>query len=362
MEDFEREAQARGDAERLRLCALHEQAYRFRESDPDRAISLYEEGRRLAQQLSEPAWVLYYQRWRVHALLHFKRDYREVIELAVRNTLEARKPQYADLPHRQSTHEDLIGAYMGVDADGYASQIEEALNYLEEVTPDQLGRRLFLQAMWRDFHLQRGRIDQAFQACQQSLGLIGQNYNHPTAQHYGVFVFAALCAIHHHQGDWQRLDEAGEIGVDVAQQVGHKLEMSECLTWRSVAARHAGREDDARKLHLRAANQIARLQMPPTELYFDALCAYHEEAGELESALEVRRRELETVKGWGRFAYECRTLIRLYRLLARQGLPSDAEQAAAEAAGKLRAPEAYRAAIERIRRGDTRPDPRTPHI
>jgi hypothetical protein len=363
MEEFEEEARARGDAQRIRLATLHGEAYDNRESNPDRALALYEEGWRLAQLLGEPSWVLYYQRWYVHALLHFKRDYRQVIELAVRNTLEARKPQYDDLPHRLSTHEDLIGAYMGVDADGYADQIEEALNYLEEATPDQLGRKLFLQAMWRDFYLQRGMIPEAFESCQRSLALIGANHDNSTAQHYAVFVFSALCAIHFHQGDWERLSEASEAGVEIARQVGHKLEMSECLAWGSVAARHAGKEEAARRLHVKASNQIARLQMPPTDVYFDALSAYHELAGELEESLAVRRKELETVKGSGRFAYECRVWIRVSRALARLGRPCGEElQGARELAGKLRRPEAYLRQVERIGRGETEADPLALHI
>jgi hypothetical protein len=363
MGDFERDAREQGDPQRVRLATLHEEAYTFRESDPDRALALYDEGRRLAQVLGEPSWVLYYQRWRVHALLHFKRDYREVIELAIRNTLEARKPRYDDLPHRLSTHEDLIAAYLGVDPVGYAEPIEEALCYLEETIPQQLGRQLFLQAMWRDFYLQRGMIEEAWSSARRSLALISEYHTHPTALHYAVFVFCGLCAIHHHHDHWQELAEASEMGVEIAREVGHKLEMAECLAWRAVSARHAGHEEAARGFLYRATTQTARLRMPPTELYFDALCAYHEMAGELEAVLEVRRRELATVEGWGRWAFECRAWLRIARLLAGLDRPAGEELARARAlAARLRQPRPYLEQLERIERGQTAPDPAAPHI
>src|SRR5205809_5720349 len=105
---FEMDALRRGDVERNRLGRFHRQAYEHRETDPDRALALIAEGRRLAEALREPWWALYYDHHRVHALLHFKQDYRDVLELAVRDTVEARKPQYADFPRRIRIYDDLV--------------------------------------------------------------------------------------------------------------------------------------------------------------------------------------------------------------------------------------------------------------
>ena len=48
---FERDAHERGDTERIRLANLYGEGYAFRETDPDRALALFTEGRRLADKL-----------------------------------------------------------------------------------------------------------------------------------------------------------------------------------------------------------------------------------------------------------------------------------------------------------------------
>ena len=89
---FNNEAAANGDRDRLRLMSLFDNAWQFKKTDPDVTLGLLAEGKALAQQLGEPWWVLFFDHWRLQALLHFKYDYREVMDIAVQATLEARKP------------------------------------------------------------------------------------------------------------------------------------------------------------------------------------------------------------------------------------------------------------------------------
>ena len=58
---FESEARGSGDLERMRLVSLVYEADRHRETTPDRMLALLDEGRRLARQLQEPWWVLFYE-------------------------------------------------------------------------------------------------------------------------------------------------------------------------------------------------------------------------------------------------------------------------------------------------------------
>ncbi|MFO0928287.1 MAG: hypothetical protein U0736_14815 [Gemmataceae bacterium] len=125
-DEYERAAWAAGDGDRVQLAGYHRAAYQYRESDPDRALTLLDEGRRLADQLNEPWWGLFYRQYRVHALLHFKADYRDVLDLAVHNTLELRKPAFTHFPRRLMVHGDLVSADLGIDPVGYAEVIERA--------------------------------------------------------------------------------------------------------------------------------------------------------------------------------------------------------------------------------------------
>src|SRR5262249_10308589 len=87
--EFETEALKTRDPDHLRVAQIRSEAYESRETDPDRTVNLYREGRQLAAKLGLSWWGLYYDHMRVHALLHCKRDYKTVLELAVANTLEA---------------------------------------------------------------------------------------------------------------------------------------------------------------------------------------------------------------------------------------------------------------------------------
>src|SRR5262245_18055988 len=131
IDDCRAEYQKNGDEERLRMTYFRSQAYEFRETDPDRALALLREGRKLAERLREPWWVVYYGQYRAESLIHFKRDYRQVLDLTVQSSLEVRKPLLAQYPGRFGVYRNLISAYVGIDPFGYAEAIQEALDYLE---------------------------------------------------------------------------------------------------------------------------------------------------------------------------------------------------------------------------------------
>src|SRR5271166_6017322 len=105
---FESEAHARGDLQRLRLVRLVYEADLHRETNPDRMLALIDEGRRLARELKEPWWTLFYDDRRAGALMKYKGDAQAGLELAVRNALEARKPQYENFPWRFRIHDHLV--------------------------------------------------------------------------------------------------------------------------------------------------------------------------------------------------------------------------------------------------------------
>src|SRR4051794_15484005 len=100
VDEFRRDARARGDEDRLRLLSLHSSAQMRISSDPERALDLLREARTLAVKTDEPWWVLLSDHWRLQVLLHYPFDSRPVLDGAVRATLEARKPEYARLPQR----------------------------------------------------------------------------------------------------------------------------------------------------------------------------------------------------------------------------------------------------------------------
>jgi hypothetical protein len=348
-DEYERQARERGDEDGVRLSRLHYDAYNFRETNPARTVLLLEEGRRLAQVRREPWWVLFYDHFRVEALMCFLRDYRDVVEQAVKNTLEVRKPQYDAFPLRFAIQRHLISAYIGVDSPGYAAEIQEALDCMESQIPDDGQDRYLFLGSRREFSLDMGWLDRAEDAAQQALALAANDPQQPAAEHHAVFNYRALCRIAWARHDREALQAWATQGERLARRRELQMELSVFVLWQGALCRHAGDEERARYLHRRAVARAGRLGRPPIGAYFGALCAYHDLGGELDLALQVRRRELELILGKGMFFYEAEARLYILELLVRQGLPLDDDLAAAHASARhLRAPAAYLAEIERL--------------
>src|SRR5262245_6733012 len=195
--DFRRSAAEHKDRDRLRLCQVHDQAYNLRENDRDQALRIFTEARQLAQQLGESWMVAFYDHWRLTAMMHFKRDYRNVLELAVQTALEVRKPLYTAYPGRFTAFEDLIDAYTGIDPAGYADVILEAMSYLDRELPpgcDGEGRYALLGSQ-RIFYQELDRYDEALDWAMKTMALAEGDSKRHRAEHWQVFTYCALCEI-----------------------------------------------------------------------------------------------------------------------------------------------------------------------
>jgi hypothetical protein len=353
VEEFHRQAVANGDEARARLPLYHYHGYRYRETDPDHALALFEEGGRVARLLGEPWWALFYDDWRVTGMLFFQRDFRRVLDLAVQNTLEVRKPAYARFPLRFSIQRNLIAAYIGIDPAGYVEQIEQALAHLEAEVPAEGGDKYLVLGSRREFALEMDRPDLAAEASRRSLELADGDPDRHGATHHATFNYSGLCEVAWRRRDWQLLGEAATQGEDCAHKSDLQMELSEALLWQAVLARHAGEEEKARRLYRRATGRVGRLQMPPDRAFYDGLDAFHTLGAEPAKALLARRNELAAIAGMGRLAYEARCRLRVCRLLARLGEPlADDLAAAREAARKLRHPQAHLDELDRIEKGE----------
>lgn len=352
-EEYEREALRSGDVDRLCLATLHRQAYRFRESDPDHALELLAEGRRLAERLQEPWWVLYYRQYEVHALLHFRQDYRHVLDRAMATALDLRRPVYAGYPRRLMIHGDLVSAYLGIDPAGHAGAIRQALDYLDAEAPAGGDDRYLLLGAQTQFALDLGQLDLADRYSRQSLALAADDPDAGRARHFLVFSYAARCAIAERQGDTRLLEQAAGAGEEMARQVGHQVELAGFRLWRALLVRRQGDEAQAGRLYRLAAARLRHLRMPPDSTCRDAECAFHEAAGDLEQALAVREQERGQIRERGRLAYECECEIKRCWLLRRLGrLGADDRAAARAAARRLRLPAAPLARIDRLEQGE----------
>jgi hypothetical protein len=345
---YDAQARSRGDHDAARLAALHGQAYSHRQDDPDLMYALLEEGRLLAGLLGEPWWVVFFEHWQVETLIYYKDDYRDVLDRAVRLTLEVRKPAFDGYPLRFGIHCNLLAAYLCIDPRGYVPAIREALAYLGTVVPPDGGDRYLLLARRHWFAYELAQYKEAERLALEELAVADADPDRHTAVHHEVDTYKALCWIAFKTQEWDKLESSATAGEERARDINYRYELALFLLWRSACARRAGDEESAQRLHRLGTATMSRLGQSPGESYFDALAAYHELGGNLPAAWEVREEEWRTSSGKGQLAYE--TLIRLKRvkLLRRMDRPLAEEAARARAAAaRLRDPSWYLAELER---------------
>lgn len=328
-------AHQRGDEERIRLCHLYFDAPRPPETEPDRALALFAEGRALARRMDEPWWEMFFAHWRLQVLLYNKGEYARALDEAALAALEARKPEYAGLPQRVCLHEDLILAYVGTDPAGHAELIERSLAYMRGEISPRIECSYCLEMLIAEFELGRGRLDAAEAAAARLL-----NWDAPDgAAYYPMQGYRRLCQVAERRGDRERLGAYAAEGEVAARREALQVEATEFIAWRALAARSAGDADAAARQYHRAVSSARRLTSPPTPSYFEALSAYHELAGEWEQALEVCDRHLAVLAEKGRTAVECDCRVSRCRVLRELGRPLEAAVAEArEVAGRLADP------------------------
>jgi hypothetical protein len=332
------------------LTTYWQRAFPFREKDPDQAVALMTEGVALAEELGERWWIMLLNHWRLSALIHFKKDYRQAVELAVRNSVMAAKPENAAFPARLGLFSDLIDAYLGVDPEGYADKIHETIAYLDKEIPEGPDeQRYMLYGSTRDFLMHLGDVATAEATVMRAMDLVGRDTDRRQGIHHSVFNFSALCWIAYKQEDYEKMADAAYDGEQAARIVGHQMELCEFLAWQAVVARKQSDELRARRLQFTANTTMSRIQMPPNREYPDAMVLFHELGGDLDKALQVRDRELSANHNLGRLAYLCEAHVKRCQLLAKMGRLQAADlDAARQAAQKLRKPEHWLAEIDKL--------------
>jgi hypothetical protein len=354
---FEEQAQARGDAQRVRLARIHAEAYDHRHSNPDRMLGLVEEGLRLARTLGEAWWVIFFEHWRLETQIYYKDDYRTLLDGAVALTLELRKPVHESHPLRFHIWCNLVAAYLCVDPRGYAGPVQQALDFLQKQMPLEGEEKYLLLARQHWYAFELGRYEESAGCCQRALAFADDEPDRHLALHHMVGNYCGLCRLAQRRQSWPALGEAAATGEELARRRSGRYELALFLIWQALAARMEGREEQARRLSRLGTAQMHRLGKTPDDCYHDALSAFHERGSQLPAALRVRDSQLALLLNKGQLATEADCRIQRCRLLARMGqLPEDEVSATRTAISHLRAPQTYVDSLEHIVAGQTDPD------
>ena len=313
------------DQGRMDLLDRYRAASPLFQSDPDQALALLTEGRYAAEQMNAPWFVLFYDHWRLQVLIHHKRDYVASMDLAIRATVAARKPSFADFPQRLCLHEDLINTYAGTDPTGYADAIEKALDYMQsEVGPDA-ECRFCLQGLRADFYRDTGRLDEAQQIVSRHIAHCEAERNY----HHLCEAYLSQCHLSFQRGDLDTLLEAAKEGETTARRENKRRVMAEHIAWQAFVSRRHGKNAEAKRLLRLATNVQSRMGSLPENGYYDAICAFYIADEDYEAALKMRGKQLEQLEGKGQIFLQFQARLERGRLLARMGLPFEEEREAA---------------------------------
>ncbi len=341
------------------------EALEIREKEPERALKLYNQGRDEAVALRESWWILFFDYLRLQIITGPLGDLAEGLRIAEAGVAEADKPLYARFPQRVCLHEDVIRIQCGIDPLGFAPQIEAGIDFMiNNLEADSLCHDC-LRGVKIRYALEIGRWEEARKLLLESLAtpvggmhpikpqserhMVGQKV---TTEKIRAAEYTQLCVVAWNCGESENLRAWALEGEATGRRVDEYACIAECLMWQAVLARRDGDAATAQRLCQRAIQENKQSLWIAGTSYFDALCLFYEESGELRMACQARAHQLNLLRGKGQTFVEVRAHAERCRLLSLMGHSLEsALPAARDAAGFLINSEPALETLERIAHG-----------
>ncbi|MCU0499504.1 MAG: hypothetical protein MUF87_19310 [Anaerolineae bacterium] len=316
----------------------------IRESDPEQAMSLLYQGRKIAEEQQNHCLLIEFDHWIGSVLLFSLGKYGQALDVAVRATVEARKPQYQTCYERANVYRLLLDAYLFYDLLGYEDEIRETIELMETTMNPHLdlwcllqwGRALLAIAHedW-DAAVNEGMV--YFARCETA-----SDFRRADAH-------ALMCEIYARRQEWDRVQIYAQDGEIYANYQNDTIcWYLELLAWQATIARRNGDETAAQRHHQQLQSLYHKLRSKPYIAFYDGLSAYYVAGGEMDAAIALRDQQLAWVLECESpyILSECR--LRRCALLKQSGRDYQAEHAAALAvATHLIKPDIYQGRLAR---------------
>jgi len=337
IQDFGRKAKNEGDETRCELLDLfHESIRHLNMKDAQRQFDVSEEGRVLARRIGEPWFVLLFAHGKALARAALQ-DYRGAINEAVSAT--ALVKEHAEYPMRFCIFQDLVAAFLAVDAQGYAKEIASILGHMtDELTPGATCYWCF-NSCGIFYSLAVDQLDEAERRVMDRLA--DQEIDRTTEKEVRVECFLTLCRLSYRRRDWHCLKKWAS-AVHEQTDCREPMKLAETQLWTAISLHINGNQTEARQLCRSAISRAARARKRLSAALYEALSGFHELEGNHDRARRVRRGQLEAIRGRGMPGYECVVQLEICRLTALLGKNAEKELAKAkEFAARLKNPQAY---------------------
>lgn len=300
-------------------------AYRLIENNPDEAIRLFEILRKQAEKNNQHRWALRAEFWILQTMMYIQQDYKTAHHRVMQAMLWVRKPQYEIFPESLGMRLELLAVYEAIDPVGYAAEIIDGLDFLEDKLLDNEAGRYSLPNKRVNILTILGKLGEAKSAANTYLQLIESDTDN--RDYYSAIAYLQLCEIAYLEQDWYSLMQyisAGNKHIIWSEQT---YQRGLLVAWQAVAHQMQGEEGKARLDYMIATRIVAQqMQRVPHRTYYQAMGAYLEARNELDEALQLYQQHMSQLQKSNRLYWACRAGMRRITWLKQQNKPFIADE------------------------------------
>jgi len=345
---FAAQAFGSGNIQHQQLVRLYDKGWQaLRAEKHELAFNTFEEGLELARKLSFPCFELFYDYWCSETLIFYKNDYRTGLDRAIKMGARAHKDQYLECPVRGRVYYTLMYVYYAMDALGYEDKIREMIAFMENEIPlddDTYQRTLYTRSSLA-YALED--YDQAEKIIQQYLGITIGNAHRQSGGHNMIRM------IHHARGNLKEAFDHAFIGEKNARVSRLENSVALSMLWQANYAKYLGDDERAAVLHQRGKFHHDQFDLKPLPEYYNAVCEYLELTGDMQQALELRRKQIGEISEVGSVSYTAHSHLQYVRLCGRAGEDITEALATTRKAGEaLLKPQKFNEKLEKVESGD----------
>lgn len=345
---FAAQAIISGDPLRQQMTLLYDRGWEsLRAEKHDEALDYFESALRIARELQLPCWVLFFDYWCAETLIFYKNTYQEGLDRAVRMIAGAHKDNYVDCPVRGRAYYTLMYIYYAMDVIGYEDKIREMIMFMNDEIPlddDTYQRMQYTQAA-----LAHATEDYATaeHLIQQYLNMTLGN-SHRQSGGYNMMRLLAYA-----RGDIEQAYQYAQQSETHARYARLQNSVSLAILFQASHALRLGDTETANALHQRGIAHFERYHLRPLPAYYDAICEYHELAGDTKKARLLREEQLRAMETIGSPHYIAYAHLAYTRLLGRMGESvEDAIETTRAKADALLKPAHFLSKVDAIAKGN----------
>lgn len=330
------------------MLEFHQQGWDYlRRQLPDLAFDKYESGLKLALQVQDPCWELFFRFWQLETRTYYQERYPEALRIGIQATTLAYKAAYENCEMRNHVFYTMAELYSYIDILGYETEITQLLDILEESSAplsDTQSRIIYLRA---NIAFAKGRID----AAEHLMGKFYQRVQYEIWRK--TFFYVLMRRIAFYRGQLENAlaycirAENHAITSRIEPVVGWNR------IWKAAIFQRLGQEIQAKQAYHSAIVHYESHKITKSIDFYDAACDYQEQCADSEMALKLREGQALTMAEIGSIQYQCDCQLQTARLLGRMGQNPDAAiQKAKELARDLKKPSLFLESLTKVEAGN----------